>query len=66
MAVNYGLNKMRFTAPVPIPSRVRLRAILSQTEEIKGGLQAIFNLQFEVERQDKPACVADAIYRYFA
>jgi acyl dehydratase len=66
MGVNYGLNKLRFTAPVPIPSRVRVRAALAQIEEIKGGVQAIFNLQFEVEGKDKPACVAEAIYRYYA
>jgi acyl dehydratase len=66
MGVNYGLNKLRFTAPVPIPSRVRVRATLAQVEEIKGGVQAILNLQFEVEGKDKPACVAEAIYRYYA
>ncbi len=66
MGVNYGLNKLRFTAPVPIPSRVRVRAALSQIEEIRGGVQATFNLQFEVEGKDKPACVAEAIYRYYA
>jgi acyl dehydratase len=66
MGVNYGLNKLRFTAPVPIPSKVRVRAILAQIEEIKGGVQATFNLQFEVEGKDKPACVAEAIYRYYA
>jgi acyl dehydratase len=65
MGVNYGLNKLRFTAPVPIPSRVRVRASLAQIEEIKGGVQATFNLQFEVEVKDKPACVAEAIYRYY-
>jgi acyl dehydratase len=65
MGVNYGLNKLRFTAPVPIPSRVRLRAALAQIEEIKGGVQATFNLNFEVEGKEKPACVAEAIYRYY-
>jgi len=49
MGVNYGLNKLRFTSPVPIPSKVRVRATLAQVEEIKGGVQATFNLQFEVE-----------------
>ena len=66
MAVNYGLNKLRFTAPVPIPSQVRLRAALTEIEEIRGGVQAIFNLQFEVEGKEKPACVAEAVYRYYA
>ncbi|MGE5253058.1 MAG: MaoC family dehydratase [Planctomycetaceae bacterium] len=66
MGVNYGLNKLRFTSPVPIPSKVRLRATLALIEEIKGGVQATFKLQFEVEGKDKPACVAEAIYRYYA
>ena len=66
MGVNYWLNKLRFTAPVPVPSRVRVTATLGQIEEIKGGVQATFNLQFEVEGKDKPACVAEAIYRYYA
>jgi acyl dehydratase len=66
MGVNYGLNKLRFTAPVPIPSKVRLRATLAQIEEIRGGIQATFNINFEVEGKDKPACVAEAIYRYYA
>lgn len=66
MGVNYGLNKLRFTAPVPIPSNVRMRATLAQIEEIKGGVQATFNLQFEVEGKEKPSCVAEAIYRYYA
>jgi len=66
MGVNYGLNRLRFTSPVPIPSKVRMRATLVRVEEIQGGLQATFNLQFEVEGKDKPACVAEAIYRYYA
>ena len=66
MAVNYGLNRLRFTAPVPIPSNVRVRATLAAIEEIQGGVQAIFNLNFEVEGKEKLACVAEAIYRYYA
>ncbi len=65
MAVNYGLNRLRFTAPVPIPSRVRLRATLEKLEGIEGGVQATFNLKFEVEGKEKPACIAEAIYRYY-
>ncbi|HSR12090.1 MAG TPA: MaoC family dehydratase [Thermodesulfobacteriota bacterium] len=65
MGVNYGLNKLRFTSPVPIPSKVRMRATLNNIEEIKGGVQGTFQLNFEVEGKDKPACVAEAIYRYY-
>ena len=65
MGVNYGLNRLRFTSPVPIPSKLRLRATLAQVEEIQGGLQATFQLQFEVEGKEKPSCVAEGIYRYY-
>jgi acyl dehydratase len=65
MAVNYGLNRLRFTAPVPIPSKLRLRATLARVEEIQGGVQATFHLQFEVEGKEKPSCVAEVIYRYY-
>lgn len=66
MGVNYGLNKLRFPAPVPIPSKVRMRAVLAGIEDIKGGIQATFKLSFEVEGKEKPACVAEAIYHYYA
>ena len=65
MSVNYGLNRLRFTAPVPIPSKLRLRATLARVEEIQGGVQATFHLQFEVEGKEKPSCVAEGIYRYY-
>jgi acyl dehydratase len=64
MTINYGLNRLRFPAPLPVGKRVRMRARLDSAEEVKGGVQAIFTLTFEVEGQEKPACVAEAIYRY--
>lgn len=66
MGVNYGLNKLRFTAPVPIPSNLRLRVTLAAMEEIKGGVQATYNLSFEVEGKDKPSCIAEYISRIYA
>jgi acyl dehydratase len=66
MGVNYGLNKMRLPAPVPVGSRVRLRATLAGYEPIAGGAQATLGLTFEVENQAKPSCVAEVIYRYYA
>ncbi len=65
MGVNYGLNKLRFTAPVPIPSNLRLRVTLSAIEDIKGGVQATYTLSFEVEGKDKPSCIAEVIFRYY-
>ena len=65
MAVNYGLNKLRFPSPVPVGSRVRLGASLAGLEEIAGGVQCTMDLTFEIEGQDKPACVTQAVYRYY-
>jgi acyl dehydratase len=65
MGVNYGTEKVRFPSPVPIGKKVRMRATLSTLTEIQGGVQANFQLTFEVENQPKPACVAEVIYRYY-
>ena len=64
MALNYGLNKLRFPAPVPVGSKVRLSADLLDVEDVAGGVQVTYRLTFEVDGQDKPACVAEAVYRW--
>ena len=66
MAVNYGLNKVRFPAPVPAGSRVRLTASLAAAEQIKGGgVQATVDAVMELEGTDKPVCVAQMVHRYY-
>ncbi len=65
MGVNYGLNKLRFPAPVPVGKKLRLGAKIADVEEIAGGAQVTLDLTFEVEGSDKPACVAQAVYRYY-
>ncbi len=65
MSINYGLNKLRFPNAVKVGSRVRMRAALAGMEEVKGGYQVIFTLTFEIEGQEKPAAVAEAVYRYY-
>lgn len=65
MGVNYGLNKLRFPAPVPVDSRVRLRATLNEVNEIEGGAQVVTGMTFELEGSDKPACVAEAVALYY-
>jgi acyl dehydratase len=65
MGVNYGLNKVRFPAPVPVGSRLRLGASLLSIEEIPGGAQIVMSMTFEVEGQAKPSCVAEAVYRFY-
>ena len=66
MALNYGLNKLRFPAPVPVDSKVRLSADLLDVEDVAGGVQVTYRLTFEVDGQDKPACVAEAVYRWLS
>ena len=64
-AVNYGLNKVRFPAPVPVDSKVRMRAKVAELEEISGGAQMIMELTFEREGGDKPVCVAQSVVRVY-
>ena len=64
--VNYGLNRVRFPAPVPVGSRLRLGATLHSLEDVEGGIQVTMKLTFEVEGSSKPSCVADAIFRYYS
>ena len=66
MGVNYGANKVRFTAPVPAGSRVRLRVVLTEVEEqVPSGIRATAACTFELEGSDKPACVAELITLLF-
>jgi acyl dehydratase len=66
MGVNYGINKLRFPAPVPVGKRLRVGATLASVDDIAGGAQGTFDVTFEVEGQDKPACVAQVVYRYYS
>jgi acyl dehydratase len=64
MGVNYGWNKVRFAAPVPVGSRVRVRAELLSVDEVGGGwYQTVTRFTVEVEGNEKPACVAEAVGR---
>jgi acyl dehydratase len=64
MALNYGLNKLRFPSPVPVGSKLRLSAQLAAVDDVAGGVQTTYVLTFEVDGQEKPACVAEALYRW--
>jgi acyl dehydratase len=65
MGVNYGLNKVRFPAPVPVGSRIRLTATLLDVEEVKGGLQLVVGGVIEREGSDKPVCVLESLTRLY-
>jgi len=65
MIVNYGLNKVRFPAPVPVGSRVRLTATLVDVEEVKGGLQLTVAGVIDREGGDKPVCVLESVVRFY-
>jgi acyl dehydratase len=65
MAVNYGLNKVRFPAPVPVGSKLRLTATLTDVEEVKGGLQLTVAAVIEREGGDKPVCIAEPVFRLY-
>lgn len=65
LVLNYGSNRVRYPAPVPVGSRVRAAVELAAADEIPGGVQATFRLTFEIEGASKPGCVADIVYRYY-
>lgn len=64
MGINYGVNKVRFPAPVPSGSRVRFSAMLQEVVEIPGGVQAVIVITVEVEGSEKPCCVVESVTRY--
>jgi acyl dehydratase len=64
--VNYGLNRLRFPAPLPVGGRVRMRAKLLSVEEIPGGAQLATELTFEREGGEKPVCVAESLSRVYS
>ena len=65
LVLNYGSNRVRYPAPVPVGARLRAAIELPSVEAIAGGVQVTFRLTFEVEGQLKPGCVADIVYRYY-
>jgi len=65
MAINYGLEKVRFPAPVPVGSRIRASVELGAVTEVSGGIQVNRVVTIEVEGQEKPAMVAETVSRYY-
>ena len=65
MGVNYGAGKVRFPAPVPVGSKLRLGATLKSVDDVAGGAQITMEFVYEVEGATKPSCVAEVIFRYY-
>jgi len=63
--LNYGYNKVRFPAPLPVNSRVRMRATLSSVDDVPGGVQLTITQAFEREGEEKPVCVAESVARMY-
>jgi acyl dehydratase len=69
MGINYGLNRVRFPAPVPVGSRIRLHATVTSAKPVTApgpGAELVVALTVELDGADKPAAVAEAVYRYYA
>jgi acyl dehydratase len=65
MSVNYGLNRVRFTAPLPSGSRIRARVVLAKLEKVQGGVQLAWNVTVEREGGDRPCLVAEWLVRHY-
>jgi acyl dehydratase len=64
-ALNYGLNRVRFPAPLPVGQRVRMTCKIAKLDDIPGGAQITFENTFEVEGGEKPVCIAESIARVY-
>jgi acyl dehydratase len=65
-AINYGLNKVRFPAPLLVGSRVRMHVSVAEVTDIKHGVEVVYHLTYETQGETKPPCVADLVFRYYA
>ena len=65
MVINYGSNKVRWPAPVPIPSRLRMSGQISDLLKLEHGFDVVLQAKIEVEGQSRPAMAAEVLYRYY-
>ncbi|HEY3669646.1 MAG TPA: MaoC family dehydratase [Acidimicrobiia bacterium] len=66
MAVNYGVDKVRFPAPVPVGARIRAGAEITEVTDVGTGVQVKTIVTIEIEGNEKPACVIESLSRWFA
>ena len=64
MAINYGVDRVRFPAAVPVGARIRAGVELAEVSEVSGGIQTLMRITMEVEGSEKPACVIDSLARW--
>jgi acyl dehydratase len=64
--LNYGLNRVRFPSPLRVGDRFRIHASLPEVKELPGGAEVVYHLEYEVEGEQKPCCVADLVFRYYS
>jgi acyl dehydratase len=65
MGINYGLNKVRFPSPVRVGSRIRAVSKNVSVDDVEGGVQVVNQVTIEIEGQEKPACVAETVSRFY-
>jgi acyl dehydratase len=65
MGINYGLNKVRFPAPVPVGSRIRAHFEVLEVTDVEGGIQVVVKGTVEREGEEKPVCVAEMVSRHY-
>lgn len=66
VVLNYGLNRVRFPAPLRVGSRIRMHVAIAEVRALDGGAEAVYRLTYEVEGEPRPCCVADLVFRYYA
>jgi acyl dehydratase len=64
--LNYGLNKVRFPAPLTVGSRIRMHVEITEVKALDGGAEVVWGLTYEVEGKPKPCCVAALVFRYYS
>jgi acyl dehydratase len=65
VVLNYGLNRVRFPAPLRVGSRIRMHVAVAEVKPLDGGAEAVYRLTYETEGEPKPCCVADLVFRYY-
>ena len=65
-SINYGLNRVRFPAPVPSEGRIRCHFTLKSVKDLPGAMEAVFDAKVEIEGGEKPCCIAEWVLRYYS